>query len=311
MTQEWQRLYDNLTANLKGSERASALMLIGLLAEGHVLIQGPPGTGKTSLAKALAQSIRCPFCRIQFTPDLLPADILGYSIYDQAKGEFVFHRGPIFNSIILADEINRASPRTQSALLEAMNETQASIDGTTYSLETPFIVVATQNQLASVGTFPLPDSQLDRFLISFNMPTPDPETQLAILDQHSAGSPEQDVAAVMTRDEVLAGQQAVRKIVVSPRIMEYIVALCEAVRLHRDFVAGPSPRAEIAIMRAAQACAYLENRDAVFPEDVKHVMPNVLRHRLELRTGADRSMDRAAGVLKGVLTATEVPVGAC
>ncbi len=311
MTQEWQRLYDNLTANLKGSERASVLMLIGLLAEGHVLIQGPPGTGKTSLAKTLAQSIHCPFCRIQFTPDLLPADILGYSIYDQAKGEFVFHRGPIFNSIILADEINRASPRTQSALLEAMNETQASIDGTTYVLEPPFIVVATQNQLASVGTFPLPDSQLDRFLISFDMPAPNAKTQLAILDLHSAGKPEDNLASVMTRDEVLAGQETVREVGVSPRIMEYIVALCEAVRSHRDFVAGPSPRAEIAMMRAAQACAYLENRDAVFPEDVKHVMPNVLRHRLELRTGADRSMARAAGVLKGILATTEVPVGAC
>jgi len=311
MTHEWQRLYDNLTANLKGSEKASVLMLIGLLAEGHILIQGPPGTGKTSLAKALAQSVHCPFSRVQFTPDLLPADILGYSIYDQAKGEFVFHRGPIFNSIILADEINRASPRTQSALLEAMNEKQASIDGTTYALETPFIVVATQNQLASVGTFPLPDSQLDRFLLSFDMPSPDAETQLAILDLHSAESPEENVTVAMTREDVIAGQRAVRTTSVSSRIMEYIVALCEAIRSHRDFVAGPSPRAEIALMRASQACAFLESRDAVFPEDIKHVMPNVLRHRLELRTGADRSMGRVAEVLKGILATTEVPVGAC
>ncbi len=311
MTHEWQRLYDNLTANLKGSEKASVLMLIGLLAEGHILIQGPPGTGKTSLAKALAQSVHCPFSRVQFTPDLLPADILGYSIYDQAKGEFVFHRGPIFNSIILADEINRASPRTQSALLEAMNEKQASIDGTTYALETPFIVVATQNQLASVGTFPLPDSQLDRFLLSFDMPSPDAETQLAILDLHSTENPEESVTVAMTREDVTAGQRAVRTISVSARIMEYIVALCEAIRSHRDFVAGPSPRAEIALMRASQACAFLESRDAVFPEDIKHVMPNVLRHRLELRTGADRSMGRVAEVLKGILATTEVPVGAC
>ena len=311
MTQEWQRLYGNLTANLKGSERGSVLVLIGLLAEGHVLIQGPPGTGKTSLAKVLARSIHCPFSRIQFTPDLLPADILGYSIYDQAKSEFVFHRGPVFSSIILADEINRASPRTQSALLEAMNEKQATIDGTTYALESPFIVVATQNQLASVGTFPLPDSQLDRFMISFDMLSPDPETRLAILDLHAAGLPEENVAAVMTREDVVESQRAVRAIGVSPRVMEYIVALCESVRLHRDFLGGPSPRAEIAMMRAAQACAYLESRDAVFPEDVKHVMPNVLRHRLELRAGADRSMARIGEVLKGVLASTEVPVGAC
>jgi MoxR-like ATPase len=186
---ELEKLYENLTTKVLGVELASELVLTALLAEGHVLIQGAPGMGKTSLARIVAESIEAEFRRIQFTPDLLPSEILGFNIYDQGERQFVFHKGPIFGNVILADEINRASPRTQSALLESMNETQVTIDGYTYQLEKPFFVIATENHLSSVGTFPLPDSQLDRFVISFDLQHPGHDTSVEILDIHARGVP--------------------------------------------------------------------------------------------------------------------------
>jgi MoxR-like ATPase len=311
LKQQWQTLYDTLIENLKGSKWVSELLITGLLAEGHVLIQGGPGMGKTSLAKVLALSVGCPFTRIQFTPDLLPADILGYSIYNQSSAEFVFHRGPIFSNIVLVDEINRASPRTQSALLESMNERQVSIDGHTHSLELPFFVVATQNHLASAGTFPLPDSQLDRFLISFDMPFPAAESQIDILELHAEGSPLQKLSPVMTKEQLIESQERVRHIPVSRNLMKYIVMLCKAVESTAEFVGGVSPRAQIGLMRAAQAQAYLMGDKAAYPDHIKPVLPHVFRHRLEIKRGGRDSLHRIETILAEIVGSTPVPVGKC
>ena len=302
-------LYRNLTSSLLGARMSAECLITGLLAEGHVLIQGAPGLGKTTLAKVLARSIDCVFKRIQFTPDLLPADILGHSVYDQADGVFKFHPGPIFGQVILADEINRASPRVQSALLESMNESQVSIDGTTYSLERPFCVIATQNHTGSVGTFPLPEPQLDRFLLSFDMEMPDEATQLDILEYHAAARADQPVSAVMRREDIQGLIAAAAGTYVGREVMGYIVSLCEATRQHKDLAGGASPRASIAIMQAARANACFHGHDAVYPDHVKRVMPYVLRHRLVGHVAALDPSHHAEEVLRDILSATPVPVG--
>ena len=308
MSKELQALLGNLTTHLIGSESVSRLLLTGLLADGHVLIQGPPGIGKTSLAKTLAASVGADFKRIQFTPDLLPSDIVGCSIYDQSAKEFQFHRGPIFGHIILADEINRASPRTQSALLEAMSERQVSVEGATYPLEKPFFVVATENHLSSVGTFPLPDSQLDRFLLSFEMPSPDAATRKGILAFHAGGGSDREIVPVMSRRALVEGQGVARRIRVSESILEYVARICEAVKDKKEFAGGVSARASIALMNAARAWAGMEGRDAVCPEDVKAVTLPVLRHRLFLNTFDGRSSKRVEGLLHQILDSVEVPM---
>ncbi len=301
-------LHQNLTAHLLGSEEVSLFLITGLLAEGHVLIQGPPGVGKTSMAKTLAGSVQSVFKRIQFTSDLLPADILGYTVYDQRNSEFVFYSGPIFSHIVLADEINRASPRVQSALLECMSERQVSVDGATRPLERPFFVVATENDMASAGTFPLPDSQLDRFLLSFQMEAPAPEVQLRILELHAAEPKRIAVQPVMSRDELLAAMKTVRNVRIDPNIMHYIVLLSETVRDCGEFTGGPSPRACIALMHAAQALAYLNGRNAVYPDEIKKIMPYVFRHRLILKGRAGMHMQRVENLLREILDATPVPM---
>lgn len=306
-----QSVYENLTSTVLGSEKAAELLITGLLADGHVLIQGGPGMGKTCLAKALAASISCPFNRIQFTPDLLPSDILGYSIYDQSSARFVFHRGPLFSHIILADEINRTSPRTQSALLESMSERQISVDGVTYKLDRPFFVVATENDLSSAGAFPLPDSQLDRFVLSFKMTSPDLSTQVKILELHSEGDPALNIHEVMSRDELVHCQEETGGVLVSENIREYIARLCEETRRSRQFAAGPSSRATIAIMRAARAQAYLDGRNSVYPEDVKQVLPYCLRHRLTVKTRSGQAMSHVEALLEEIMDQTAVPTKAC
>jgi len=275
-------LRERLTTTVLGSEEPSYLLLVSLVADGHVLIQGAPGIGKTTLAETLARSIGGRFKRVQFTPDILPADLLGYSMFHQGRGEFEFVPGPVFSNILLADEINRTSPRVQSALLECMNERQVSVDGTTHVLPPPFMVVATQNTLYSSGTFPLPEPQLDRFLISVGMVLPDAATQAKILALHADGGGRQDAAAapLMSSDELLAIQAAARAVPVSEAVCEYITALCEAARRGRGALQGISARASIALMRAAQAAAFLEGNSAVYPDDVKRVAAAVLGHRL-------------------------------
>lgn len=308
MNDELGKLYSTLTTYLLGSQRASELLITGLLADGHVLIQGPPGMGKTSLAKTIASSIQTSFKRIQFTPDLLPSEILGYSIYDQASASFVLHRGPVFCNVLLADEINRASPRTQSALLEAMQECQVSIDGVTYKLGKPFFVIATENNISSLGTFPLPDSQLDRFLLSFEMPSPDHGTHVAILESHAKGLPYKDVPPVMNGEQLVAMQTDVRAVHVSRAVMEYVSRLCQAVGSHKALTAGPSTRASIAVMNAARAQAYIHDRESVYPDDVKSIFTQVLRHRLTTKQGSARNIGLVENILDEIKNTTPVPM---
>lgn len=310
MNNQLQKLHAVVTSHVLGSELPVELLELSLLAGGHLLIQGPPGTGKTSLARTLAQSISCPFVRIQFTPDLLPSDIVGYSIYDESAGAFVFHRGPIFGHIILADEINRASPRTQSALLEVMNEQQVTVDGRTYPMASPFMVIATENNLGSAGTFPLPDSQLDRFLISFSTTSPAPDVQIKILELHGECQGVRNIEPVMTGADLLQCQQAVRAIIAAPSILLYIARLIQATHTCGHFQTGASSRAAIALMAAARAKAYLGGRDCVYPDDVKGIMPYVLRHRLSLKSFGAHSVRHVEQLLREITETAPVPTEA-
>lgn len=276
---------DGILSRLEGVVIGAAdpafLLLTALLAGGHALIQGEPGIGKTSLAKALAQLIHGRFRRVQFTPDLLPSDILGYSVYHQPTARFEFVEGPVFSHLLLADEINRTSPRVQSALLECMNEGQVSIDGETRTLTAPFMVVATQNSHYATGTFPLPEPQLDRFLVSIEMQLPPASVQARILRQHArSGLDAPALEAAASVEEVRAWQEAARSKPVAESICDYVVALCEATRHHRSLRQGVSTRASLGLLRAAQAAALLHGNEAVYPEDVKRVFIPVLAHRL-------------------------------
>ena len=300
-------LYSTLTKTVLGSEESSFLLLTALLADGHVLIQGAPGIGKTTLAEALARSIHSKFKRIQFTPDLLPSDILGYSMYDQGTQAFRFVEGPVFSNILLADEINRTSPRIQSALLESMNEQQVSIDGVTRPLVSPFLVIATQNNLYSSGTFPLPEPQLDRFLLSITMTLPDRDTQAQILKMHSTGMELKNIQPALSAEEVVDLQQTVAALPVSEAVCGYIADLCEAARAQKDLWNGLSARASIALMRASQAAAYLADHPAVYPDDVKRVAAPVLAHRLSSREFQQSGAGSYAGIIEELLRSTPVP----
>jgi MoxR-like ATPase len=301
-------LFNFLTASLLGAEDAAELLMIGLFAEGHVLIEGPPGCGKTSLAKALAKGIDCSYRRIQFTPDVLPADVVGYTVYNQHTSTFVFHPGPVFGHIIIADELNRAGPRVQSALLECMSERQVTVDGSTHMLERPFFVVATQNQVESSGTFPLPNSQLDRFLLSFEMVPPSQSTQVAILEWHAGEQPLAAIDSVVTHEELLEMIEAVQAMTILEPIQLYIVNLCERVRQHAGLQGTVSTRTSIAMMRAARACAFVRGDEAVYPDHVKAIFKYVLRHRLFLRNTRDTNHTHLDALLEEVLRTTDVPL---
>ena len=291
------QLKDRLSAAVLGAEEPSRLLLIALLAKGHALIEGAPGVGKTSLAQTLANGIGGAFKRIQFTPDLLPSDILGYHLYKQHHGEFEFVRGPVFANLLLADEINRTSPRVQSALLEAMNEGQVTIDGSTHDLEKPFLVVATQNVTSSTGTFPLPEPQLDRFLLSIPMSLPDVEVQKSILDAHAAGEingTSRD--PLLDTEEIMLLQSRALQLPISSHLNGYIISLCEVVRRAAGGSHTISVRASLALMRAAQAAAFLEGQEAVHPDHVQAVFPHVMRHRLLPDDGSSPEPILAAGL---------------
>jgi MoxR-like ATPase len=277
----------NISRVIVGKELAVELLLAAVLAEGHVLLEDVPGLGKTLLAKSLAKSIGGEFKRVQFTPDLLPADITGFNIYDQKANRFSFQPGPVMANILLADEINRTIPRTQSSLLECMEECQVTVDGQTHSLPKPFLVVATQNPIELEGTFPLPEAQLDRFLLKISLGYPDRDEEMAIMERFQAVNPLEELEAVIEPARIMDLRQECRQVRVSPPIRAYITELVQATRNHPAILYGASPRGSLGLMKTAQARAFLQGRDYVLPDDVKSMAEPVLAHRLIL-TGEER-----------------------
>ncbi|MBU2551906.1 MAG: MoxR family ATPase [Proteobacteria bacterium] len=301
---------ENIGRVIVGKKRAIDLLLTAVLAEGHVMIEDVPGLGKTLLAKSLARSIGGTYKRIQFTPDLLPADITGFNIYNQRTGEFCFQPGPVMANVLLADEINRTVPRTQASLLESMEEHQVTVDGQTYPLPRPFIVLATQNPIELEGTFALPEAQLDRFLMKIRLGYPTFDEEQAIMARFQQENPLDDLPAVAAPDRITAIRTACRLIHVSPPVRAYIAELVQATRTHEALRYGASPRASLALMRSAQARAALSGRPHVLPDDVKDVAEPVLAHRLILKDEERLRGERAERFLGEILDRTSPPVDA-
>ncbi|MBK6697834.1 MAG: MoxR family ATPase [Myxococcales bacterium] len=297
-----------LSTVIEGKGEVLDLVLVAVLARGHVLLEDVPGVGKTTLAKAIARVFAVDFARVQFTPDLLPSDILGTQVLRPADGTFELRRGPIFTSVLLADEINRASPRTQSALLEAMNEAQATIDGVSHPLPSPFFVVATQNPADFSGTYPLPEAQLDRFLLRTTIGYPSAEAELRILFARATADPLSRLEPMMARDELLALQRQVQGVIVKEDVAKYVLRIIEATRTSAEIEIGGSPRASLALFRACQARALLEGRDYVSPADVQALAASVLAHRLRLTPSARLGGRSDASVIGELVGRVAVPV---
>lgn len=302
-----QRVVGNVEKVIVGKGEAVAFSLIAVICHGHVLIEDVPGVGKTVLTKAIARSIGCTFKRIQFTPDLLPSDVTGTSIYNQKTSNFEFRAGPIMAQIVLADEINRATPKTQSALLEAMEETQITVDGVSYRLPEPFMVMATQNPIEYEGTFPLPEAQLDRFMMNISIGYPKASDEMNILDSHQHHHPLDDLAQIMTSDELVIIQQQVRNIHVDPSIREYIVAIANATRNHPNIYLGASPRGSLALFRAAQALSAMRGCGYVIPDDVKLLARPTLAHRIIVTPAARVRSITSTAILDEILQSVPVP----
>jgi MoxR-like ATPase len=302
-----QRVINNVERVIVGKAESVAFSLIAVICRGHILIEDVPGVGKTVLTKAIARSIGCTFKRIQFTPDLLPSDITGVSIYNQKTDNFEFRAGPIMAQIILADEINRATPKTQSALLEAMEETQITIDGLTYRLPEPFMVMATQNPIEYEGTFPLPEAQLDRFMMNIKLGYPKTGDEMNILDTHQFHHPLDDLEQIMTAEELVLIQQQIRSIHVDPSIREYIVAIANATRNHNSLYLGSSPRGSLALYRASQALAAIRGRGYVIPDDVKLLTKPTLAHRIIVTPAARVRAITSTAILDEILQSVPVP----
>jgi len=298
---------DNIERVIQGKRSVIELLAVCLISEGHALIEDVPGVGKTLLAKSLARSIDCSFSRIQFTPDLLPSDVTGVSVWDRDKGEFVFRAGPVFANVVLGDEINRASPKTQSALLEAMEERQVTVDGVTRTLAAPFLVVATQNPIEHEGTYPLPEAQLDRFMMRLAMGYPSREKELKMLDTHGHHSTYIDLEPVVHADDIETMVEIARRIHVADVIKSYLVDLADASRNDPDLLLGVSPRATLYLMRAARTQAAAAGRDYVAPDDIKSMLGPVLNHRLILRPEAQMRGVDMAGVIDGLSQTVPVP----
>jgi MoxR-like ATPase len=302
---------DQITSNLElvivGKRQTLELVAIGLLCQGHILIEDVPGVGKTMLARSLAKSLGCLFTRIQFTPDMLPTDVTGVSIFNQGTREFEFRPGPLMSQIVLADEINRATPKTQSALLEAMEERTITVDGVTHTLPIPFMVLATQNPIEYEGTFPLPEAQLDRFLMRIRLGYPSMLEEIRVLELQQLRHPIRDLRPVVTSDEVLLMQEAIKQIYVSPAIKRYIVELTRATRDSSDVYLGASPRGSLGLFRAGQARAAINGRDYVLPDDIKALAEYILSHRMVINPAARLRNISAAQVVQEILGILPVP----
>jgi MoxR-like ATPase len=302
------RIADNVRQVIQGKEQEVRLALVCLIGEGHLLIEDVPGVGKTMLAKSMARSIDCSFRRIQFTPDLLPMDVTGVNVYNQERGDFEFKPGAIFANIVLGDEINRASPKTQSALLESMEERQVTVDGVTYHLGIPFMVIATQNPIEHEGTYPLPAAQLDRFMMRLSIGYPSIESEHSILATHGIASTLDDIEPVTDAQGISEMVLMAREVHVAPAIQHYIVAMADATRRHPDVYLGASPRASIMLLRASRSLAASDGRDYVIPDDVKSLVVPVLSHRILLAADAAMTGRTPRAVLEELLQQVPVPV---
>jgi MoxR-like ATPase len=302
-----QRVVDNVEHVIVGKRQEVQLALIALLCEGHLLIEDVPGVGKTMLARAISRSIGCSFRRIQFTPDMLPSDVTGVSIFNQKNQEFEFRPGPIMAQIVLADEINRATPKTQSALLEAMEERQITVDGVTYYMERPFMVLATQNPIEYEGTFPLPEAQIDRFMMRVSLGYPSSADEIHILELQREHHPVQDIGQVVSAEELQAAQEAVKQVYVDTLIEEYIVALATATRNHGDVYLGASPRGSLALFKATRAYAALQQRTYVIPDDVKALLDATFAHRLIISPSARIKNVDARSIVEEISRSVPVP----
>jgi len=305
-----ERVIGNLEKVIVGKRQSVELIVIGLLSQGHVLIEDVPGVGKTMMARSLARSLDCVFNRIQFTPDMLPSDVTGVSIYNQQKNKFEFRPGPVIGQIILADEINRATPKTQAALLEAMEERQVTVDGVTHPLPKPFMVLATQNPIEYEGTFPLPEAQLDRFLLRLRLGYPSMADEIRVMDEQRLQHPLETLKPIVKLKEIQQAIHDVRRVYISPLIKKYIVELTTRTRQSADVYLGASPRGSLSLARASQARAALQGRDHVLPDDIKALAAAVLAHRMIVSPAArmrDLSSDR---IVQEIILATQVPGGA-
>ena len=302
-----QTILDNVEKVIVGKHQAVQLTVIALLCEGHLLIEDVPGTGKTMLAKSLSKSLGCSFRRIQFTPDMLPSDVTGVSVFNQKTREFEFRPGPVMAQIVLTDEINRATPKTQSALLEAMEERQVTVDGVTYPMEVPFLVLATQNPIEYEGTFPLPEAQLDRFMMRVGLGYPGTDDEITMLDRQQHTHPVTRIGQVLSAEELIAAQRAIKDVYIDDLVKEYIVKLVKSSRKHPDVYLGASPRGSIALYKTAQARAAIQGRDYVTPDDVKALAMVTLAHRLIISPSARIKNVDPRAVIQEILDNTPVP----
>lgn len=307
VNQTAKRIIGNVEKVIVGKRQQLILALVAWFSEGHILLEDVPGVAKTMLARALAKSVGSSFKRIQCTPDLLPTDVTGASIFNQKTVEFEFRRGPIFAQLVLADEINRTTPRTQAALLEAMAEGRVTVDGTTHTLNPPFLVIATQNPIDHEGTFPLPEAQLDRFLMRFSLGYPSMDEELQMLEMLQRRHPVEDLQPVVSAEDLMACQQAVRNIRVDPKVRHYLMQIVHDTRDHDDLILGGSPRASIALFRTGQALAALRGRKFVLPDDIKRVAPPVLTHRVILKAESRLRKVTAQQVIDDVVAEIAVP----
>lgn len=304
-----EKLKENLKNVIIGKDETLLMVIIAFLCQGHILIEDVPGVGKTMLARSLAKSLGCSFKRIQFTPDMLPSDVTGVSIFNQNTRDFEFRPGPLMAQIVLGDEINRATPKTQSALLEAMEERQMTVDGTTYPLPRPFIVMATQNPIDYEGTFPLPEAQLDRFLMRIDLGYTSLSNEIKILDQQQLVHPILELKAVVSVDEILGAQEAIKHVHVSPPVKRYIVEMVRETREHPEVFLGASPRGSLGLYRAGQARAALDGRDYVLPDDIKLLAPKILPHRIMVSPAARLTDVSASRIVREILDSLAVPGG--